>query len=66
MFRKSLSIELVEPVVCLRGNPKDRNIMNILRGVVKLKLSSMYMIHSITVQFIGVSKTLWPEGTIEN
>lgn len=64
MFRKSLSIELIEPVVCLRGSPKDKDMMNMLRGVIKLKLSSAYMIHSIFVQFIGISKTLWPEGTV--
>lgn len=62
MFRKSLSVELVEPVVYLRGHAKDRQTINILRGVVRLQLSHPVLVHSVTVQFIGTAKTLWPEG----
>ena len=61
MFRKSVSIDLVEPVVCLRGEPKDKQIINILRGVIRLQLSRPALVHEISLQFIGVSKTLWPE-----
>ncbi|GAN10737.1 hypothetical protein MAM1_0395d10284 [Mucor ambiguus] len=62
MFRKSVSIDLVEPIVCLRGEPKDKQTINILRGAVRLQLSHSILIHTITIQFVGVSKTLWPEG----
>lgn len=65
MFRKSVSIDLVEPVVCLRGQPKDKQTINILRGAVRLQLTHACIVHSITIQFIGVSKTLWPEGKTE-
>ncbi|ORY98488.1 hypothetical protein BCR43DRAFT_487611 [Syncephalastrum racemosum] len=61
MFRKSLSVELVEPVVYLRGHAKDRQTINILRGVVRLQLSHPVLVHSVTVQFVGTAKTLWPE-----
>ncbi|KAG2201538.1 hypothetical protein INT47_007415 [Mucor saturninus] len=63
MFRKSVSIDLVEPVVCLRGQPKDKQTINILRGAIRLGLSHSSIVHSITVQFIGTSKTLWPEAS---
>ncbi|KAI9271146.1 hypothetical protein EDC94DRAFT_597317 [Helicostylum pulchrum] len=63
MFRKSVSIDLVEPVVCLRGQPKDKQTINILRGAVRLHLTHACIVHSITIQFIGVSKTLWPEAS---
>ncbi|KAI8639594.1 hypothetical protein BD408DRAFT_421204 [Parasitella parasitica] len=63
MFRKSVSIDLVEPIVCLRGQPKDKQTINILRGAVRLQLSHSVMIHTITIQFVGVSKTLWPEAS---
>ncbi|CEP16311.1 hypothetical protein [Parasitella parasitica] len=63
MFRKSVSIDLVEPIVCLRGQPKDKQTINILRGAVRLQLSHSIMIHTITIQFVGVSKTLWPEAS---
>jgi hypothetical protein len=62
MFRKSVWIDLVEPVVCLRGQPKDKQTINILRGVVRLQLSHSAIVHSVVIQFIGISKTLWPEG----
>lgn len=62
MFRKSVSIDLVEPIVCLRGQPKDKQTINILRGAVRLQLSHSILIHTITIQFVGISKTLWPEG----
>jgi hypothetical protein len=64
MFRKSVSIDLVEPVICLRGKPKDKQTLNILRGAIRLELSHSAIVHSITIQFIGTSKTLWPEGNI--
>ncbi|KAL9540762.1 hypothetical protein MBANPS3_009508 [Mucor bainieri] len=63
MFRKSVSIDLVEPIVCLRGQPKDKQTINILRGAVRLQLSHSILIHTITIQFVGVSKTLWPEAS---
>ncbi|KAI8969145.1 hypothetical protein BDF20DRAFT_147129 [Mycotypha africana] len=62
MFRKSVSIDLVEPTVCLRGDPKDKHAINILRGVVRLRLPHSLVVHDIVVQFVGVSKTLWPEA----
>ncbi|CAO3614816.1 unnamed protein product [Mucor fragilis] len=63
MFRKSVSIDLVEPIVCLRGQPKDKQTINIIRGAVRLQLSHSILIHTITIQFVGVSKTLWPEAS---
>lgn len=66
MFRKSVSIDLVEPVVCLRGQPKDKQTINILRGAIRLQLSHTAIVHSITVQFTGISKTLWPENNIKS
>ncbi|KAL7317825.1 hypothetical protein PS15m_004130 [Mucor circinelloides] len=63
MFRKSVSIDLVEPIICLRGQPKDKQTINILRGAVRLQLSHSILIHTITIQFVGVSKTLWPEAS---
>ena len=62
MFRKSLSIQLVEPVVYLRGHPKDKHTINILRGLIRLQLSHPAIIQSVTIQFVGTAKTLWPEG----
>ncbi|KAI8145204.1 hypothetical protein BJV82DRAFT_667104 [Fennellomyces sp. T-0311] len=64
MFRKSLSIELVEPVVYLRGHPKDKHTINILRGLIRLQLSHPAIIHAVTIQFIGTAKTLWPEAQL--
>jgi hypothetical protein len=64
MFRKSVWIDLVEPVVCLRGQPNDKQTINILRGVVRLQLSHSAIVHSVMIQFIGISKTLWPEGKL--
>ncbi|KAI9305481.1 hypothetical protein BJ944DRAFT_265112 [Cunninghamella echinulata] len=61
MFNKSLSIDLIEPIVYLHG-PKDKHTVNILRGIIKLKLKKSIHMDSITIQFIGISKTLWPEG----
>ncbi|KAG2218261.1 hypothetical protein INT45_000398 [Circinella minor] len=63
MFRKSLTIELVEPVVYLRGHPKDKHTINILRGLIRLQLSHPAIIQSVTIQFIGTAKTLWPEAS---
>lgn len=62
MFRQSVSIDLVEPMVCLRGQPNDKQTVNIIRGAVRLQLSHAAIVHSIAVQFTGTSKTLWPEG----
>lgn len=61
MFRKTLSIDLVERAIYLRGKPKDKQI-NILRGAVRLYLPRSTIIQSISIQFVGISKTLWPEG----
>lgn len=61
MFRQSVSIDLVEPMVCLRGQPNDKQTVNIIRGAIRLQLSHAAIVHSITVQFTGTSKTLWPE-----
>lgn len=66
MFRKSLSIQLVEPVVYLRGHPKDKHTINILRGLIRLQLSHPALIQSVTIQFVGTAKTLWPEGNTYN
>lgn len=66
MFRKSVSIDLVEPVVCLRGQPKDKQTINILRGAIRLNLSHSAIVYGITIQFVGISKTLWPEGSSSN
>lgn len=63
MFRKSVSIDLVEPVICLRGQPKDKQTINILRGAIRLELSHSAIVHSVTIKFVGTCKTLWPEGT---
>ncbi|KAI9247154.1 hypothetical protein BDA99DRAFT_576385 [Phascolomyces articulosus] len=63
MFRKSLNIELVEPVVYLRGHPKDKHTINILRSLIRLQLSHPAIIQSVTIQFIGTAKTLWPEAS---
>ncbi|CDS12611.1 hypothetical protein LRAMOSA04797 [Lichtheimia ramosa] len=63
MFRKSLSIQLVEPVVYLRGHPKDKHTINILRGLIRLQLSHPALIQSVTIQFVGTAKTLWPEAS---
>ncbi|KAI9315937.1 hypothetical protein BX666DRAFT_1952978 [Dichotomocladium elegans] len=62
MFRKSLSIELVEPMVYLRGHPKDKHTINILRGLIRFKLSYSTIIQAVTIQFVGTVKTLWPEA----
>lgn len=62
MFRKSLSIELIEPVVHLRGHPKDQSTINILRGLIRLQVSHPVLVHTVTVQFVGTAKTHWPEG----
>ncbi|CAO3652280.1 unnamed protein product [Cunninghamella echinulata] len=62
MFNKSLSIDLIEPIVYLHG-PKDKHRVNILRGIIKLKLKKSIHMDSITIQFIGISKTLWPEAS---
>jgi hypothetical protein len=46
----------------LRGQPKDKQTINILRGVIRLQLSHSAIVHGMTIQFTGISKTLWPEG----
>ncbi|KAI8342402.1 hypothetical protein BC941DRAFT_139667 [Chlamydoabsidia padenii] len=62
LFCKSLSIDLVEPVVYLHG-AKDKHNINILRGVIRLQLKRSLHMDSVTIQFIGISKTLWPEAS---
>ncbi|CAO3593256.1 unnamed protein product [Absidia cylindrospora] len=61
LFHKSLSIDLIEPIVYLHG-PKDKHSINILRGVVHLQLKRPIPMDSLTIQFVGTSKTLWPEA----
>lgn len=61
LFHKSLSIDLIEPIVYLHG-PKDKHSINILRGVVHLQLKRPIPMQSLTINFLGTSKTLWPEG----
>ncbi|KAI8340885.1 hypothetical protein BC941DRAFT_511184 [Chlamydoabsidia padenii] len=59
---KSLSIELIEPVVYL-GGVKDKQTITILRGVIHLQLKRSIHMKSATIQFIGSSKTCWPEAS---
>jgi hypothetical protein len=63
MFRKSISIELIEPVVYIRGTV-DHTVQynNIIRGYVVLHSSGTTAIHAIKLNLIGVAKTIWPEG----
>ncbi|KAF7722034.1 hypothetical protein EC973_003756 [Apophysomyces ossiformis] len=63
MIRNSLSIDLVEPVVYLRGHPKDKHTPNLLRGIIRIGLVHPVHIESVTIQFIGTAKTLWPEAS---
>ncbi|SAM02729.1 hypothetical protein [Absidia glauca] len=62
LFCKSLSIDLVEPVVYLHG-AKDKHNINILRGIIRLQLKRPIHMESVTIQFVGISKTLWPEAS---
>ncbi|KAI8064688.1 hypothetical protein BC940DRAFT_320886 [Gongronella butleri] len=62
LFCKSLSIDLIEPVVYLHG-PKDKHTTNILRGIIRFRCKRTMYIDSVTLKFIGVSKTLWPEAS---
>ncbi|KAI8364719.1 uncharacterized protein BYT42DRAFT_608940 [Radiomyces spectabilis] len=60
MFHKTVSIELLEPVVYLR-DAKDRRSVNLLHGHIKLYLRHPLTVQAITLRFVGSSKTIWPE-----
>ncbi|ORZ09541.1 hypothetical protein BCR42DRAFT_423621 [Absidia repens] len=62
LFCKPLSIDLVEPVVYLHGT-KDKHGINILRGIIRLQLKRPIHMESVTLRFVGISKTLWPEAS---
>ncbi|KAI9027484.1 hypothetical protein CLU79DRAFT_811675 [Phycomyces nitens] len=61
-MNRQLSIALAEPVVILRGNPRDP-VTNVLRGEVELVLTKPTPVSTITIQFVGQSRMLWPEGS---
>ncbi|BFZ57778.1 hypothetical protein PYCC9005_004832 [Savitreella phatthalungensis] len=62
----SLSISLAEPVLFLTGGfdthepPTERPTM--LRGTLMVKLNKPSKIKAISLQFVGKSRTEWPEG----
>lgn len=63
MFQKSISIQLVEPVVYIRGgNTNVVQYNNIIRGFVVVHSSRLTVIQDIRLRLVGVAKTLWPEG----
>ncbi|KAH8553391.1 hypothetical protein BGW37DRAFT_555463 [Umbelopsis sp. PMI_123] len=63
MFQKAISIQLVEPVIYIRGgNANVIQYNNIIRGFVVVHSSRLTVIQDIRLQLIGVAKTLWPEG----
>ena len=70
--KNSLSIQLTEPVIFLRGSTdsvvRGRNPENgipqpaILRGLLTLTLLKPTKITSIEVELEGWTRTAWPEG----
>ncbi|KAJ2960584.1 hypothetical protein NQZ79_g3996 [Umbelopsis isabellina] len=63
MFKKSVSIQLIEPVVYIRGTT-DHTVQynNIIRGYVVLQSTGTTAIQAVKLNLIGIAKTIWPEG----
>ncbi|CAG8598886.1 16033_t:CDS:2, partial [Acaulospora colombiana] len=61
----SLKINLVEPVLFMRGNPQE-SLGCFLRGELCFNLSKPTKIKKIEMKFIGKLKTFWPEGKISH
>jgi hypothetical protein len=66
MFQKAISIQLIEPVVYIRGKSSTNAIQynNIIRGFIVVHSSRLTVIQDIRLRLIGVAKTLWPEGIV--
>lgn len=63
MFRKSVSIQLIEPVVYIRGGVNNAvQYNNVIRGYIVLHNSRATTIQDIRLRLIGIAKTIWPEG----
>lgn len=60
---KSLKINLIEPVLFVRGTPEE-SVGCFLRGELCLNLSKPMNIKKIKMKFIGKMKTFWPEGNV--
>ncbi|KAI9478542.1 MAG: hypothetical protein EXX96DRAFT_484208 [Benjaminiella poitrasii] len=58
---KQLTIELAEPVIILRGTHNDK-ITHVFQGEVDLVVTKPTSISQVSIQFIGKSHSLWPEG----
>lgn len=73
MNRNTLSLRLTEPVVFLRSGSDSASRRRrrgraeypptLLRGILTLNLTKPTRIKSIEVEFEGISRTDWPDGS---
>ncbi|KAH8550977.1 hypothetical protein BGW37DRAFT_64536 [Umbelopsis sp. PMI_123] len=61
LSKNPLNIDLVEPIVYLRGSHQD-DTHTTVKGAVTIDLQDSTLIKSISVQLVGKSITAWEEG----